>query len=565
MMAGIQSLRDKSVRRKAALMGYRQPYQEQWQELADNVAPNRLRMTLNKGQGKKNRTKIIDPTGTYALRTLKSGMHSGITSPARPWFRLTTSDPDLKEFGPVKEYLATVEGAMRDTFQSSNIYNAFHTGYGDLGLFGQSAGLLVEDERRVLRMIQLLHGSFWLARDGSGVATTLVREFSWSTERVIERFGLKNVSRSIINAYDKGDYDQPFTINHIVAPRPEREHGKIDRANKPWLSNYWEEGARPADGRDDGMLEVSGFDDNPIIAPAWELIAEDHYAASPAMDTLPDVKSLQILRQRYLEAVDKKVRPPMTGPTSMKNNPASLLPGSITYVDDPTGRQYRAAIAVDIALSELAAEITQMRQSVDRGLYADLFLMLANMEGIQPRNVMEIAERKEEKLLALGPVLENIHGDQLGPVIDRSYTLLERARRLPPPPPEIQGKDLKLEFISILAQAQKAVATGSIERFAAFVGNHAAIKPDVLDKYDADQAMDTYGDLIGVPPSLIVDDDKVQAIRAARVQANEAAAKNAQMVAAAPAMKQGAEAAQVLSETDAGNPASLLAKLGIGG
>ena len=557
------TLRAKHEKRKEALKTHRNPHEDQWKELAENIAPSRLRLNVT-GSKKVDRSKIIDTQGVYDLRTLKSGMHSGITSPARPWFRMTHPDPELREYQPVKEWLSHVDDEMRAAFSASNIYKAFHTGYGDIGLFGQSCGLLVEDQRKALHMMQLLHGSFWLARDHTGRASTLAREFSWSVERIIGRFGLNNVSMTVKNAYDRGDYDQVFTINHMVAPRLDREQGKIDKKNKPWTSNYWEEGGRPSvDSDGSGMLEVSGFDDNPIIAPPWELIGEDVYGYAPGMEVLPDVKSLHLMQKRFLEAVDKKVRPPMTGPASMRNNPASQLPGSITYVDDPTGKAFRAAIEVNISLQELEAKIVQMQHRVDRGFYADLFQMLANLEGVQPRNIMELAERKEEKLLALGPVLESVHGDQLSPVIDRSFTLLNRAGRIRPPPRELEGEDLKVDYISVLAQAQKAVATGSIERFASFVGNHAGIKPEALDKYDADQAIDLYGEYLGVPPSIIVSDDRVAENRKQRAEANAAQVQRQNMIQAAPAIKQGAEAAELLSRTDTGNAATLLNKLGI--
>ena len=215
-------------RRKISLKAMRSPWEDQWQQLAENIAPTRYRANLNQNEGKKLRSKIVDSTGSFALRTLASGMHSGITSPARPWFRLTTFDPELKDYSPVRLYLDSVQARMREIFAASNIYNAFHTGYGDLGLFGQSAGLLVTDNKSIVRMIQLQHGAFWLARDHAGVATTLLREFSWSCERIIERFGYKNVSVTIQNCYDRGDYDERFTVNHIVEPRRERDPARID-------------------------------------------------------------------------------------------------------------------------------------------------------------------------------------------------------------------------------------------------------------------------------------------------------------------------------------------------
>ncbi|TIN81210.1 portal protein, partial [Mesorhizobium sp.] len=71
------------------------------------------------------------------------------------------------------------------------------------------------------------------------------------------------------------------------------------------------------------------------------------------------------------------------------------------------------------------------------------------------------------------------------PVIDRTYAIMIRNNMLPPPPPDLHGQPLKIEYISILAQAQKAVATGAVERGFAFAGQLAAVKPDVLDKLDA--------------------------------------------------------------------------------
>ncbi len=563
-MPETESLRRKLERRKEDLISVRSPWHNLWTEQATYIAPSRLRLTLGKGEGQKLRGKIINSEGSYALRTLKSGMHSGITSPARPWFKLLDLDPELSDFAPVKQWLSDVETKMRQVFASSNVYTSFHTGYGDLGLFGQSAGLLIRDRKNVVRMIPLLHGSFWLARDHTGRATTLFREFQWSVERIVARFGYDACSLTIQRSYDQGKLDDKFTVNHAVYPRRDRDPYSLTKQNKPFASVYWEEGARSKAGSTNGLLEESGFDYNPIIAPPWELIGDDHYADSPGALVLPDVKSLQVLDTRSHEGIDKKVRPPMTGPMSLKNNGASLLPGSITYVDDPQGRNgYKAAIDVNLSLMELENKIGRVEQRVQRGFYADLWLMLANMEGIQPRNQFEIAERKEEKLLALGPVLENIYGGQLAPTIDIAFDSLMEMQMVAPAPEELRGRPLKVEYISILAQAQKAVATGALERGLAFVGNLSAGKPEALDRIDADEAIDSYWEAIGAPVKVLASDDKVKAIRDARAQANDNAGKVASFATAAPALEQSANAAKVLSETDTGTAGSLLQKLGI--
>lgn len=571
VFAGDTSIRKRSERRKESLKALRTPYEAQWTELAENIAPSRLRLMVNQKEGQKLRGKIVDSTGTFALRTLASGMHSGITSPARPWFKLMTFDPELREFGPVRAYIDAVEKRMREIFQGSNVYNAFHIGYGDLGLFGQSCGLLIEDERSVIRMLQLQHGSFWLARNERGVADTVCREFSWSVERIVKRFAkgrgegadLSSISHSVRRCYDRGDYDERFTINHLVQPRHDRSPGKIDKLNKPFASVYWEEGASDMNDREK-MLEVSGFDENPIIAPPWELPAEDHYAVSPGIEALPDVKMLQSEQTDKVKAIQKKVDPPMVGPTSLRNNPASLLPGALTYVDVVAGGQsFQPAMQVQLQTNELREDIQDVQGRIERAFYADLFLMISNMEGIQPRNQFEIAERREEKLLALGPVLENIYGAQLAPTISRTYEIMARRGELPPAPQELDNTELKIEYISMLAQAQKAVATGAIERVWAFAGNISAVKPEVLDKLDADQSIDDYADMVGAPASMVVSDDRVSEIRKSRADAQAQAAQAESTAAMMPAVKQGADAAKVLAETDARAPGSLLQRLGL--
>ena len=546
-------------RRHQELLTIRSPWESTWSSLAEYIEPSRLRLG-DAREGKIDRSKIIDSTGTFAHRTLASGMHSGITSPARPWFKLTTPDPDLKDFAPVKDWLAAVEHKMREVFQGSNVYTAFHTGYGDLGQFGQSCGLLVEDAQETVRMMQLLHGTFCLARDENGRATTVYRKFRWSVQRIVSRFKYENCSQPIRDAWDRGKYDETFLICHAVEPRLDRDPSKIDKRNKAFLSNYWEDST----SHEDKLLEESGFDENPIIAPAWEIAGDDHYATSPGQIALGDVRMLQKEQTRKLEAIDKMVRPPMTAPTQMRNNPTSLLPGSVTYVDDPTGKGYRPAMEVHLRISEIQADILETQHRINRSFYADLFLMLANMDGVQPRNTIEIAERKEEKLLQLGPVLENIYNGQLAPVIDRTFAILERRGELPPPPKELEGQDLKIEYTSILAQAQKAVATGSIERGLAFAGNLAASNPAVLDKIDMDEAVDIYFDYLGVPPSIVVPDDEVAKTRQGRAQQAQQV-QNAEMAATvAPAAKQGAEAARLLSEADMGpTGSSLLQQIGM--
>jgi hypothetical protein len=227
----------------------------------------------------------------------------------------------------------------------------------------------------------------------------------------------------------------------------------------------------------------------------------------------------------------------------MRNQKASLLPGDITYVDGQQGQAgFKPAHEVRMTLQELSVLTQETATRVKKCFYEDLFLMLANSDRRQI-TAREIDERHEEKLLMLGPVLERQNEDLLNPLIDRTFAIMLRRGMIPQAPQEIAGQDLKIEYVSIMAQAQKLIATSGIERFVGFAGNLAGAKPDILDKVDLDQVIDEYGDMLGVPSKIVRSDEDVAKIRMMRAKAQ---AQQQQL----DQMQQAAQGAKLLSETD---------------
>jgi hypothetical protein len=141
----------------------------------------------------------------------------------------------------------------------------------------------------------------------------------------------------------------------------------------------------------------------------------------------------------------------------------------------------------------------------------------------------EVAERHEEKMLMLGPVVERLHSEMLDPLIETTFEHMLAAGIVPPAPPELSGMDLNVTYVSMLAQAQRAIATNGVDRFVGNLGQIASFKPDVLDKFDSDVWADKYSDMLGVDPELIVAGDKVALIRQQRAQAQQQAQQAAQM------------------------------------
>jgi len=547
------SLRDRLDRRWGAMERERASWIEHYRLLADYILPRRGRFMQTKAnQGAQINQSIIDSTGTRAHRTLSAGLMAGLTSPARPWFRLITPDYDLNEVAPVKIWLGETERRMRQVFQSSNFYNALHTVYEELGLFGTGAMVILEDYDTVIRCETMTAGEYALAVNNRRIVDTLYRQIRMSVLQVVQTFGIENVSSTVADAYRRGAYDDWVDVMHAIEPNLDRKNGKLDNRNMPYASTYWEAFSREPDK--EKFLRREGFRENALVAPRWDVVGNDVYGRSPGMDALPDVRQLQVQQKRKGQAVDKLVNPPMQASGGMRDRMVSLLPGSVTFVEDfAAGGGVKPLYEVAPDIGALREDIMATQTRVEQTFFADLFLMIATSDR-REITAREIDERHEEKLLALGPVLERLQSELLGPAIDRTFAIMMRNGVLTEPPQELQGMDLQVDYISILAQAQKGVATAGLERLSAFVGNLAAVNPAVLDKLDFDQAVDEMGDMLGVPAKVVRPDDMVDAIRQERQQQEQAA----QMAQMAKPVSDAATAAKTLSETEIGGGANAL-------
>ena len=515
--------RDKLFTRWGMLKTERATWWAHWQEITNYLLPRSGRYFVqDRDKGWRRHNNIYDNTGTRALRVLGAGMMAGATSPARPWFRLGTADPELNNYQPVKLWLQDVTQRMQIVFQKSNTYRTLHQMYEELGAFGTAASIVLPDYQTAIHHYPVTIGEYAIAQDYQGKVCTLYREFEKTVGEIVKEYGYNNCSTVVKNMYDRGSLDQWIRLIHAIEPRADRDIRKKDAKNMAWGSYTFEVGGNPHT-----FLRESGFKEFPALVPRWATAGGDIYGNSPGMEVLGDVKQLQHEQLRKAQAIDYQTKPPLQVPTSMKNRDVETLPGGVSFYDGQTAG-IKTAFEVNLNLQHLVVDIQDVRERIRGGFYADLFLMLANATDTR-MTATEVAERHEEKLLMLGPVLERLHNELLDPLIDMTFTRMIEAGLVPPPPPELQGMELNVEFVSMLAQAQRAIGTNSVDRYVANLGAVAGFKPDVLDKFDSDQWADVYADMLGVDPKLIVPSDKVALLREAR---GKAEAAKAQMEAA---------------------------------
>lgn len=538
------------------LRGLRLSFWAHWAALAEVFLPRRYKWFIAPNQwnrGNQINGAVIDETGVLAARTLASGMMSGMTSPTRPWFRLGLADLADVDFGPVKNWLAECERRMLRVMGESNFYQALAIFYHDLGVFGSASALVYDDSDQIIRLYNPCLGEFFFGSAGNLAVDVHAREFTLTVKQICDMFGLANLPDTVAQQYRQGGTQRlvEHVVCHIIEPNTDLWDNAQQRIPSPvakvfpWRECYWlRENA--SSGK---LLRAAGFYEKPFVGGRWDVSGNDAYGRSPGMDALPAVRQLQIEQRRKAEAIDKLVRPPMNASVNMKNEPASILPGAINYVVNLGDSGFKPAYQIEPRIQELGEDIKEVQARVERVFFADLFLMISSLDTV--RTATEIDARREEKLILLGPVIERFENEVLDTLIDRIFSIMARRGLFPEPPPEIAGMAVNVQYISMLAEAQRAVSTAGIERLFQLVGNLVGVNPEVLDTIDWDKGIEVYADRLNVEPEIIRSIQQIMEIRAKKAQQQAAQA-------AAQASMEMVNAGKTLSETQVGGGVNAL-------
>lgn len=537
-----------------AMKTARLSWQIHWAAVADMYLPRRYKWLVTPNltnRGSPINSQIVDETGVVAARTLASGMMSGLTSPTRPWFRLGLHGLDEVPYGPTKLWLAEVERRMMLVFSQSNFYTSLATLYHDLGVFGSASALLYEDDVDIIRCFNPCLGEFYFGVDAALRVSTHGREFTWTIQQTVAQFGLENCSAQVQDRYKQGGaaLSQEVLLGHVIEKNTELYAESVSLGYPvpkvfPWRECYYEVGKG-----DESYLSCKGFYEKPFLSARWDTVSNDPYGRSPGMDALPATRQLQIEQRRKAEAIDKIVRPPMNASVNMRNEPVSILPGAVNYVADLANSGFKPAYQIDPRINEMTQDIAEVQARIKSVFFVDLFMMISELNTV--RTATEIDARREEKLVQLGPVIERFENEVLDPAIDRVFGIMARRGLLPPAPPEIAGAEINVQYVSMLAEAQRAAATASIERLMSFAGNLVGVFPQIVDNVDEDAAIDEYANLLNTTPKIIRATKDVMAIRAEKAKQQQAQ----QLAEVAPGT---AQAAKTLSETQVGGGQSAL-------
>lgn len=517
-------------------------YRSSFEEAASWIDPARG-IGLNDDRSGTDRRKqriLIDSTPRKAFRTIRAGLMSGLSSPSRPWFKLKLAGYEEVSH-QAQVWLDECQRRMYEVFAASNLYNALAQCYGDLALFGTYGGVIRSSRESIIHCQSYPMGSFVYAENEYGTVDTLHWSLDMTIRQIVSTFGLENVSDRIKRMHEQNQQNQTLRINAAIEPRLERDPMSPAASNMPFGVYYWE------DKSHDEILKKGGRKVGGILAPRWETVEGNPWpSSSPGRDAVGDVRQLQAQQRDKDMAIQMGYRPPLVGPAM---NNISYLPGAynpMTVADLSKGAPRPLLEGVRIDLNAMIMNIQETQGRVNEAMFADLFRMASEygIEGGKNVTATFISEIKEEKLIVLGPVLESLDRGLLAPAVETTFHYMQEADILPIAPDDVVGAKVQVEFIGLLAQAQRSIGVSQIERAVGFAGTLAQLKPDVLDNINGDEMLRDFSRQVGLSSKNLREPTEVE-------QQREAAAQQAQQQMLLENAQPLAGAANLLSEASA--------------
>jgi len=544
------------TKRAGALKREYQKWQPTHKELSQYLYPTKgfFEATTPNTGSKINHTLLIDEEATFDIDTFKSGMTSGFTSPARPWFKFYLEDKELMEIEQVKWWLQDSQEVMQAVFQKSNFYSVLTSMYAELAAFGTACAIIEEDINTVIHLTNYTIGEYCLGRDKHGRINAFYRKFWMTAGQMVSEFGLGNVSDAVQIAWQGNNPDQWYLVHHLIEINNDRIPFMKDYKNMEFRTVYWQ------DNTGNKFLRIGGYEELPLLGPRFEFTTNaDSYGKGAGWKALGSVKELQKKVKDELIAIEKGANPPLQVDASVQGE-VNTLPGGITkFSAQLPNAGVKPAYEVRLDIANLDASIEGTKKKIKKFFFADLFLMMieAEQKG-SPITATEIVEKVNERISKIGPVLELWQGDEfIKSAIDRTFAICLRNNMFPEPPPEIGDIEIKVQYTSILAQAQKMVDIQAIDIWTAGVLQDAGVDESALDLINFDEKNRHKAEMLGIPPKIINSITTVANIRREKAKALEAAEAESRMAGMAEAAAKGGKAVESMGKTPMGTDSAL--------
>lgn len=504
---------ERICKRAEALLRKRANVDNLQQELADYIIPRKAVITEQRAEGEELTERVWRSVPIRANELLAARMQGALTSPSVRWFSLKTRDETINEVFAVRQWLNKVEERLYLAVRQSNFNQEMGEVYLDLGAFGIGAMLIEENPKEAPGFngfldVALAPGTYAIAEAAAGSVNVLYRFVTMTVAQCEEQFGLDALPPEWRELVDK-EPDTEKTLIHAIEPRRVTNPKRKDSLHWPW-SSVWV--AR----QEKTILNESGYHEFPAIVPRWGKTTGEVYGRGPGHTALPDIRTLNREWELMLQQASKVIDPPGFVSSDAAIVELDQRPGMQNTVDgDP--RQAWVPMESGGKLDVGNMLKNDLENEIRNTFYWDQLQLSSDRQ----MTLGEVQRRLEIMQQFLAPVLSRLESEGLAPMLNRKFNLMWRAGAFPPPPPELKGQELDIEYEGPLARSQKATRLAGFQQYMELMMPVWQNKPEGMDNIDADYIARDLAEVAGLPAPYLVDEKARDQVRAQRKQQQE--------------------------------------------
>lgn len=528
-----------------SLAGDRGVWDAHYQDVRDYIALYAGNFTGSNTPGVKDRGLVYDNSAESISEELTAWIHGALCPPGIRWHGLRAVESERMSDYPAQMWTEEVARRMFACYDSarSGFQIAIGESLRDNVDFG-TAALYVEDRPGDLpRYCARPMSATYCAEGAYGELDTVASKYDLTASQAVERFGDKCPAKVLEAAADPAkSHVEKFVFWHLTFPRaaaPQRilSLPALSTAkNRPFASVWVCE-------KPEAVVASGGYYTRAMIVGRWARRTGEIYGRGCGMKALPDTKMLQRSVKATIKGAEHTADPALmlsddgvVGGKKLNRRPSAINymePDAMNGPGDPVRQLPGGNPGIGHEFDESVRE--RMRNAY--------FLHLLRLPQ-EPRITLgHILELVEQRMTVMGPFLGRVQYEQLAPTAERTYDTLLRAGAFPPPPPALEGAELKVEYESPASKTQRIAEASAIVKLWESTRELRAERPDVLDNMDLDGQVRHVATQLGVPVQFLTPPNMMRQVRAARANANAEQVEIDQADTAAGAAQKLAQAA----------------------
>ena len=465
------------------------------QEALDYSSPSRETFT-HKSVGQKRNRHIFDSTAITGLQQFSNRIQGALMPAWQEWIRLVAGDdiPD-EDKDDVAEGLEKITKTVFSHLNHSNFYTEISPTTIDLGI-GTGAILLEEGEFGkdvALKFSNVPLGELYPEKPASGSIDNVWRKQSIRPINIKNSWPEAVLTPDLEKMAEKASSSEVEILNGMLLNQESQLYEQVLIYPKK-----------------KHLLFTQSFKTKRLIVSRWHVAPGEVYGRGPVVQSLPDIRTANKVKQFILENAAMQMAGIFTGvndgvfnPHTVRLSPGAIIPVSSNSSQNPSLRGLERS--GDLGLGQLVLQ--DLQDNIRKSLFVDPIGTLSD----PIRSATEIMLRNQDMLKNSGASFGRQKTELIEPIINGVLDILSSRGLIP----ELtaNGRDVTLKQQSPLAKAESIDDFQNSQLWFQMVSQlpqeivGASVRVEDLPRFWAES--------LGVPAALVRSEEEVQQISAA--------------------------------------------------